>query len=115
MSYSVRTFLVGPDERLYRLETGKFSWMLRFDEEGRLDRSEFLRQNAASAELAMGRVLRQSVAPGEPILAASSRFVAPGSLRGRWSGKSGVPRWAASGCSVGAYLIGGLGAASGGG
>ncbi len=130
MSYSVRTFLVGPDETLYRLPSAKFSRMLddpashrlarftgqrvrlaeaiveihertpravvrlifemlRFDEEGRLDRSAFLRQNAALAELAMGRVLRQPVTPGETIVDASSRFIAQG---GRWQPSPSLER-----------------------
>jgi hypothetical protein len=63
--------------------------MLRFDEEGRLDRSAFLRQNAALAELAMGRVLRQPVTPGETIVDASSRFIAQG---GRWQPSPSLER-----------------------
>ena len=119
MSYSVRTFLVGPDDTRYRLASAMFSRliddpathrlarfagqrvrlaeaiveihertpravvrlifeMLRFDEEGRLDLPAFLRQNAALAELAMGRVLAPAATPGETIVDASSRFVAQG-------------------------------------
>jgi hypothetical protein len=130
VSFSVRTFLLGPDDTLYRLSSAKFSRMLddppshrlarfagqrvrlaeaivevhertpravvrlifemlRFDEEGRLDLPAFLRQNAALAELAMGRVLRQSVTPGETIVDASSRFVAQG---GRWQPSPSLER-----------------------
>ena len=122
MTYSPRTFILGPDDTLYRLPSAKFSRMLddpashrlerfagqrvrmaeaivevhkrtpravvrlvyemlAFDAEGRLDRSAFIRQNAALAELAVDRVLGQSVTPGEPIVDASTRFIARG---GRW-------------------------------
>ena len=122
MTYSPRTFILGPDDTLYRLASAKFSRMvddpehhrlehfagqrlrmaeaivevherrprtvvrlvyemLGFDAEGRLDRSTFIRQNAALAELSMDRVLGQSGLPGETIVDASSRFVARG---GRW-------------------------------
>ena len=130
MSYSPRTFLLAPDDTLYRLPSAKFSRMLddpashplarfagqrvrmaeaivevhertpravvrlvyemlRFDEEGRLDRSAFLRQNAALVELAMGRLFGESVTPGETIVDASSRFVAQG---GRWQPSASLER-----------------------
>ncbi|MCU0836852.1 MAG: hypothetical protein MUC77_20860 [Chromatiaceae bacterium] len=130
MSFSVRTFLLGPDDTLYRLPSAKFSRMLddpathrlarfagqrvrlaeaiveihertpravvrlifemlRFDEEGRLDLPAFLRQNAALAELAMGRVLAPAATPGETIVDASSRFVAQG---GRWQPSPSLER-----------------------
>jgi hypothetical protein len=130
VSYSVRTFLLGPDDTLYRLPSAKFSRMLDdppshrlarfagqrvrlaeaivevhertpravvrlifemlgFDEEGRLDLPAFLRQNAASVELAMGRLFGESVTPGETIVDASSRFVAQG---GRWQPSPSLER-----------------------
>jgi len=122
VSYSTRTFLVGPDGTLYRLASAKFSRivddpeshrlerfagqrvrmaeaivevrdrapfavvrrvyeMLGFDAEGRLDRSTFIRQNAALAELAMDRVIPRSVTKETAVVDAGSRFVARG---GRW-------------------------------
>jgi len=130
VSYSVRTFLVGADDTLYRLASAKFSRMLddpashrlarfagqrvrmaeaivevherapravvrlifemlRFDEAGRLDRSAFLRQNAALVELAVGRVFAPAVTPGETIVDASSRFIAQG---GRWQPSPSLER-----------------------
>ena len=105
MTYSPRTFILGPDDTLYRLASAKFSRMvddpeshrlerfagqrvrmaeaivevrdrapcavvrlvyemLGFDAEGRLDRAAFIRQNAALAELAMGRVIPRSGTEG---------------------------------------------------
>jgi hypothetical protein len=122
MTYSPRTFILGPDHTLYRLSSAKFSRMvddpesyrlerfagqrvrmaetiveirdrvpcavvrlvyemLAFDAEGRLDRATFMRQNAALAELTMGRVIPRSVTKESVVVDASSRFVARG---GRW-------------------------------
>jgi hypothetical protein len=55
--------------------------MLGFDAEGRLDRAAFMRQNAALAELAMGRVIPRSAAKETAVVDACSRFVVQG---GRW-------------------------------
>jgi hypothetical protein len=55
--------------------------MLGFDAAGRLDRSTFLSQNAALAELAMDRLIPRSVTEEEAVVYAGSRFVAQG---GRW-------------------------------
>jgi hypothetical protein len=122
MTYSPRTFILGPDHTLYRLSSAKFSRMvddpesyrlerfagqrvrtaetiveirdrvpcavvrlvyemLAFDAEGRLDRATFMRQNAALAELTMGRVIPRSVTKESVVVDAGSRFVARG---GRW-------------------------------
>ena len=111
MSYSPRTFIVGPDDTLYRLASAKFSRMvddpeshrlerfagqrvrmaeaivevrdrapyavvrlvyemLRFDAEGRLDRSTFIRP-----------VIPRLEAEETTVVDAGSRFVARG---GRW-------------------------------
>lgn len=55
--------------------------MLGFDAEGRLDRATFICQNAALAELAMGRVIPRSVTKETVVVDAGSRFVARG---GSW-------------------------------
>jgi hypothetical protein len=122
VSYSTRTFVLGPDDTLYRLASAKFSRMvddpeshrltrfagqrvrmaeaivevrnrapyavvrlvcemLGFDAEGRLDLDTFMRQNAALAELAMGRVIPRPVKKESVVVDAGSRFVAKG---GRW-------------------------------
>ena len=122
MTYSPRTFILGPDDTLYRLASAKFSRMvddpdshrlerfagqrvrmaeaivevrdrapcavvrlvyemLGFDAEGRLDRSKFISQNAALAELVMDRVIPRTVTKETTVVDAGSRFVAQG---GRW-------------------------------
>ncbi|MGB5200941.1 MAG: hypothetical protein WBR56_13670 [Sedimenticolaceae bacterium] len=122
MTYSPRTFILGPDDALYRLASAKFSRMvddpeshrlerfagqrvrmaeaivevrdrvpyavvrlvyemLGFDAEGRLDRSTFIRQNAALAELVMDAVIPRTVTKETTVVDAGSRFVAQG---GRW-------------------------------
>ena len=122
MTYSTRTFILGPDDTLYRLASAKFSRMvddpeshrverfagqrvrmaeaivavrdrapyavvrlvyemLGFDAEGRLDRSTFIRQNAALAELFMDGVIPRTVTKETTVVDAGSRFVAQG---GRW-------------------------------
>ena len=122
MTYSTRTFILGPDDTLYRLASAKFSRMvddperhrverfagqrvrmaeaivavrdrapyavvrlvyemLGFDAEGRLDRSTFIRQNAALAELFMDGVIPLTVTKETTVVDAGSRFVAQG---GRW-------------------------------
>ncbi len=122
MSYSTRTFILGPDDTLYRLANAKFARMvddpeshrlerfagqrvrmaeaivevrdrapyavvrlvyemLGFDAEGRLDRSKFISQNAALAELVMDRVIPRMVTKETTVVDAGSRFVAQG---GRW-------------------------------
>ena len=122
MSYSTRTFILGPDDTLYRLASAKFSRMvddpeshllerfagqrvrmaevivevrdrarcavvrliyevLGFDAEGRLDRTAFIRQNAALAELAMSRVIPRLGTTEAVVVDAGSRFVARG---GSW-------------------------------
>jgi hypothetical protein len=55
--------------------------MLGVDGEGRLDRTAFIRQNAALAELAMSRVIPRLEAKETAVVDAGSRFVAQG---GRW-------------------------------
>jgi hypothetical protein len=55
--------------------------MLGFDAEGRLDRSTFISQNAALAELVMDRVIPRTVTKETTVVDAGSRFVAQG---GRW-------------------------------
>ncbi len=55
--------------------------MLGFDAEGRLDRSTFISQNAALAELVMDRVIPRTVTKETTVVDAGSRFVARG---GRW-------------------------------
>jgi hypothetical protein len=122
VTYSPRTFILGPDDTLYRLASAKFSRMvddpeshrlerfagqrvrmaeaivevrdrtpyavvrlvyemLGFDAEGRLDRSKFISQNAALAELVMDRVIPRTVTKETAVVDAGSLFVAQG---GRW-------------------------------
>ncbi len=122
MSYSTRTFIVGPKDILYGLASAKFSRMfddpeshrlerfagqrvrmaetivevrdrapcavvrliyemLGFDAEGRLDRATFICQNAALADLAIGRVIPRFGAKETVVVDAGSRFVARG---GSW-------------------------------
>ena len=122
MSYSIRKFILGPDDILYRLASAKFSRMvddpkshrlerfagqrvrmaeaivevrdrapcavarliyemLGFDAEGRLDRTAFIRQNAALAELIVSRVIPRLGAEETAVVEAGSRFVARG---GSW-------------------------------
>ena len=122
MTYSPRTFIVGPDDTLFRLASAKFSrmiddpehhrldrfagqrvrmveaivevrdrtpcavvrlvyQMLGFDARGRLDRSAFMRQNVALADLIAGRSVVRSTTNEATIVEASSRFVAQG---GHW-------------------------------
>ena len=130
MTYSPRTFILGPDDTLYRLASAKFSRMvddpeshrlerfagqrvrmaeaivevrdrapyavvrlvyemLGFDAEGRLDRSTFIRQNAALAELVMDCVIPRTVAKATTVVDAGSRFVAQG---GRWQPSPSLER-----------------------
>jgi hypothetical protein len=122
VSYSPRTFILGPDDTIYRLASAKFSRMvddpeshrlerfagqrvrmaeaivavrdrapvavvrliyemLGFDAEGRLDKSTFIRQNAALAELVVSPVLPRLEAEETAVVDAGSRFVAKG---GHW-------------------------------
>jgi hypothetical protein len=122
VTFSPRTFILGPDDTLYRLASAKFSRMvadpeshrlerfagqrvrmaeaivevhdrapyavvrlvyemLGFDAEGRLERSTFISQNAALAELALDCVIPRSVTKETAVVDAGSRFVAQG---GRW-------------------------------
>ena len=122
MSYSPRTFILGPDDTLYRLASAKFTRMfddpeshrlerfagqrvrmaeaivevrdrapcavvrliyemLGFDAQGRLDRATFICQNAALAELAIGRVIPRFGAKETVVVDAGSRFIARG---GSW-------------------------------
>jgi hypothetical protein len=122
VSYSTRTFILGPDDALYRLASAKFSRMvddpeshrlerfagqrvrmaevivevrdrapcavvrlvyemLGFDAEGRLDRANFIRQNAALAELAIDPVIPRLMEEEKTVVDAGSRFVARG---GSW-------------------------------
>ncbi len=55
--------------------------MLGFDAQGRLDRATFICQNAALAELAIGRVIPRFGAKETVVVDAGSRFVARG---GSW-------------------------------
>ncbi len=55
MSYSTRTFILGPDDTLYRLESAKFSRMVDDPESHRLER--FAGQRVRMAE---ARWIRQS-------------------------------------------------------
>ena len=130
MSYSPRTFILGPDDTLYRLASAKFSRMfddpeshrlerfagqrvrmaeaivevrdrapcavvrliyemLGFDAQGRLDRATFICQNAALAELAIGRVIPRFGAKETVVVDAGSRFVARG---GSWQPSATLER-----------------------
>jgi hypothetical protein len=55
--------------------------LLGFDAEGRLDRSAFVSQNAALAELTMARVIPRLGSKDKVVVDADSRFVACG---GSW-------------------------------
>ena len=63
--------------------------MLRFDAQGRLDRRALVRQNAALAELLVGRVVADPTTNDDPVVDASSRFIARG---GRWQPSPSLAR-----------------------